>query len=197
MNEKMSAGKALARDIQRAGFYPELVLDAVVEALEGLEPTSHLVQVETHFDQNEVHRHITVLVVAGEYLLVAHLDDQSLDDSGQQVIAHVSIETLHVSKLTTLTVSYSYPQPQDYAPGHPVAEVSLLIAWTGSHRLDIQPIECAEPGCDAHHGYTGVVPKEDILLRVSASANGTEATEQAKTFARALRAAHLNQGKVL
>lgn len=197
MNEMMGAGKALARDIQRAGFYPELVLDAVAEALEGLEPTSHLVQVETHFDQNEVHRHITVLVIAGEYLFVAHLDDQSLDDSGQQIIAHVSVETLHVSKLTTLSVSYSYPQPQNYAPGHPLSEVSLLIAWTGSHRLDIQPVDCTESGCDAHHGYTGVVPQEDILLQVSTSAHGVEATEQARNFARALRAAHLNQGKVL
>lgn len=193
MND-MRGATALTQDIQKAGFYPELVLDTVSEALEGLEPTAHLVQVETHFDQNEVHRHITVLVVAGEYLLVAHLDDQNLDDEGQQVLAHVSVETLHVSKLTTLTVSYSYPQPQDYVPGHPVSEVSLLIAWTGSHRLDIQPAECSEPGCDANHGYTGVVPREDMLIRISASADGTEATEQARQFARALRSVHLKLG---
>lgn len=194
MND-MRGATTLTHDIQKAGFYPELVLDTVAEALGGLEPTAHLVQVETQFDQNEVHRHITVLVIAGEYLLVAHLDDQNLDDEGQQVLAHVSVETLHVSKLTTLTVSYSYPQPQDYSPGHPVSEVSLLIAWTGSHRLDIQPAECSEPGCDAAHGYTGVVPREDMLIRISASADGAEATEQARQFARALRTAHLSQGR--
>lgn len=195
MNDRKGVA-TLTQDIQKAGFYPELVLDTVAEALAGLEPSAHLVQVETHFDQNEVHRHITVLVLAGDYLLVAHLDDQNLDQAGQQVLAHVSIETLHVSKLTTLTVSYSYPQPQDYVPGHPVSEVSLLIAWTGSHRLDLQPAECPDPGCDAHHGYTGVAPREDMLIRVSASADGAEATEQARAFARALRAAHLNQGGV-
>lgn len=194
MND-MRGATGLTQDIQKAGFYPELVLDTVSEALDGLEPTAHLVQVETHFNQNEVHRHITVLVVAGEHLLVAHLDDQNLDDEGQQVLAHVSVETLHISKLTTLTVSYSYPQPQDYAPGHPVSEVSLLIAWTGSHRLDIQPAECAEPSCDANHGYTGLVPREDMLIRISTSADGAEATEKARRFARTLRSAHLNLGR--
>lgn len=197
MNETRSAAQALTHDIQQAGFYPELVLDTVAEALDGLEPTAHLVQVETHFDQNEVHRHITVMVVAGEYLLVAHLDDQALDEEGQQVLAHVSVETLHVSKLTTLTVSYSYPQPQEYVAGHPVSEVSILIAWTGSHRLDIQPAGCDDPGCEDNHGYTGVVPREDMLIRISASADGDEATQQARNFARALRSAHLSAGKAL
>lgn len=187
----LSAAEALTRDIQQAGFYPELVLDTVDEALAGLVPTSHLVQVETHFDQNEVHRHITVLVLAGQMLLVAHLDDQNLDESGQQVLAHVSVETLHVSRIRTLTISYTYPQPQHYQAGSPVSEVSMLIAWTGSQRLDVQPADCPDPACDADHGYTGMGPREDMLLRVSAPADGEEATAQARSFARALRSAHM------
>ncbi|MDY6052066.1 MAG: DUF5998 family protein [Rothia sp. (in: high G+C Gram-positive bacteria)] len=186
-----SAAEALTRDIQQAGFYPELVLDTVAEALSGLAPTSHLVQVETHFDQNELHRHITVLVLAGHILLVAHLDDQNLDENGQQVLAHVSVETLHVSRLRTLTVSYTYPQPQHYRTGSPVSEVSLLIAWTGSQRLDVQPAECPDPVCEADHGYTGMSPREDMLLRVSTPADGADATAQARSFARALRSAHM------
>lgn len=186
-----SATEALTDDIHQAGFYPELVLDTVEEALAGLTPTSHLVQVETHFDQNEVHRHITVLVLAESALLVAHLDDQNLDESGQQVLAHVSVETLHVSRISTLTVSYTYPQPQHYRSGSEVSEVSLLIAWTGSQRLDVQPADCPDPTCDADHGYAGLAPREDMLLRVSAPADGPVATAQARTFARALRAAHM------
>lgn len=185
----------LAQDIHRAGFYPELVLDTVEDALAGLAPQTHLVQVETHFDQNEVHRHITVLVLAGDYLLVAHLDDQNLDDRGQQVVAHVSLETLHVSRIKTLTVSYSYPQPQHYQPGTPPSEVSMLISWTGSQRLDLQPADCPDPSCDGDHGYTGVSPREDIVTRMSAQGDGAEATAQAHAFSRALRAAHIQASR--
>lgn len=185
----------LAQDIHRAGFYPELVLDTVEDALAGLAPQTHLVQVETHFDQNEVHRHITVLVLAGDYLLVAHLDDQNLDDRGQQVVAHVSLETLHVSRIKTLTISYSYPQPQHYQPGTPPSEVSMLISWTGSQRLDLQPADCPDPSCDGDHGYTGVSPREDIVTRMSVQGDGAEATAQAHAFSRALRAAHIQASR--
>ena len=56
----MIRGKKLTADIERAGFYPDLVRDIVDEALAGLEPESHFVQVETHFSHNNLHRHITV-----------------------------------------------------------------------------------------------------------------------------------------
>ena len=46
----------LTADIERAGFYPDLVRDIVDEALAGLEPESHFVQVETHFSHNNLHR---------------------------------------------------------------------------------------------------------------------------------------------
>ena len=194
MSADTSPRQRMIADIQNASFYPELVLDTIDEALAGLEPTTHMVQVETHFDQNEVHRHITALVLADEFLLVAHLDDQNLDEQGQQVVAHVSTETLHVSKISTFTVSYAYPQPQSYTPGAPVSEVSMLLCWTGSQRLDLQPAECPDPSCDADHGMTGLAPREDILVRISAGADGAQQTQQARTFARALRAAHLQAG---
>lgn len=194
MRADHSPRQQMATDIKNAGFYPELVLDTLEDALAGLEPVSHIVQVETHFDQNEVHRHITVLVLAGQYLLVAHLDDQNLDERGQQVVAHVSTETLHVSKISTLTLSCAYPQPQNYTPGAPVSEVSLLISWTGSQRLDLAPADCPDPACDADHGLTGMAPREDIMLRVSTGADGAQQTERARTFARDLRAAHMHAG---
>ena len=78
MSADTSPRQRMIADIQNAGFYPELVLDTIDEALVGLEPTTHMVQVETHFDQNEVHRHITALVLACEVLLVARRDDQNL-----------------------------------------------------------------------------------------------------------------------
>lgn len=187
-----STGKEqLIEAINRARFYPELVLATVEEALIGAEPTASLVHLETHFDQGEVHRHITVLALAGNLLVVAHLDDQNLDETGNSVIAHVSVETLTVSQITNLTLNYTYPQPQNYTPGTAPNDIQLIINWTGSHRLDLAPADCPDPTCSADHGYTGIAPREDIVLRISATADGPETLHEAISFARALRAAHL------
>lgn len=181
----------LDESISKLGFYPELVKDAVADGLLGRDADAHLVQLETHFDKAEFHRHITVLALTGSWLLVAHLDDQQFDESGEAVVAHVNVETLPVSAINALTLSYSYPQPQDFVPGQPASEISLMIAWTGGQRIDVQPADCPDPTCTADHGYTGVAPREDVVMRISATADGAEMVEQARTFARALRAAQL------
>ncbi|WP_129657699.1 DUF5998 family protein [Rothia halotolerans] len=183
-------GSRLDHDITNAGFYPELVRDVVRDALDGQEPASHLVQLETHFDQTEVHRHITVLALAGEIVQITHVDDQSLDEDGQDVVAHVSTETVPVRNLSSVTLSYAYRQPQNYTSATPAAEVTLMMSWTGSQRIDVQPAGCQDPECEADHGYTGVAAREDVVLRISAEADGPRAVEDAREFARALRRAN-------
>jgi len=83
-----------------------------------------------------------------------------------------------------------YAQPQNYKPSDPVREVTLSIAWSGGQRLDIAPASCGDPQCEADHGYTGTIAREDIGLRISAEADGLQAVQDAKDFARALRAAN-------
>ena len=145
----------LTADIERAGFYPDLVRDIVDEALAGLEPESHFVQVETHFSHNNLHRHITVLVVSGSLLILAHLDDQHLEEEGQQTVAHVGVEAVKLSSLRAVTISYGYDNPQAYKPGTVPTELSMQIAWTGSLHLELAPATCPDPHCTADHGYSG------------------------------------------
>ncbi|WP_125610939.1 DUF5998 family protein [Specibacter cremeus] len=187
-----TAGRDLEASLQRAGFYPLLVSDVVNDALDGRDCLSHLVHLETHFDRNEVHRHITVLVLTDDMLVVTHVDDQQLDDAGEQVMAQVSTESVPVSQIRSVVLSCTYSQPQDYKPSDPVRELTLAIAWSGSQRLDVVPADCADPACEADHGYTGTVALEDIGLRISAEADGLQAVQDAKAFARALRAVSAN-----
>ncbi|MDO4251682.1 MAG: DUF5998 family protein [Rothia sp. (in: high G+C Gram-positive bacteria)] len=189
MSEAVQA--TLEESINRLGFYPDLVKEAVADGILGQEPEAHLVQLETHFESAQVHRHITVLALAGNYLLVSHLDDQQLDDSADAVVAHVSVETLPVSAIDSMTLNYSYPQPHNYLPGVQPSEISLMVSWSGGQRLDIQPADCPDPGCSADHGYAGLASREDVVMRISATADGPELVAQARKFARALRAAHL------
>ena len=74
--------RSLDASIERAGFYPTLLADVVHDALDGREPLSHLIHLETHFDRTEVHRHITVLVLTEDMLVITHVDDQQLDEAG-------------------------------------------------------------------------------------------------------------------
>lgn len=182
-------GRDLQADINRAGFYPKMVLDVIDEALDGRDPGDHLVHLETHFDQNEVHRHITVLVLAQDVLLVAHVDDQQLDESGRQIMAQISTELVQLAKVTTVASSYVYHQPQNYRTGDPVKELTLGIAWAGAQRIDLAPAGCADPNCEGDHGYTGTSQQEDLVLRVSAEADGAGAVTAARNFAKAIRRA--------
>lgn len=180
----------LENSLQQAGFYPRMVADVVHDALDDREPLSHLVHLETHFDRTEVHRHITVLVLTADMMVITHVDDQQLDDDGDQVVAQISTESVPVTQIRSVVLSYLYAQPQNYQPSDPVRELTLAIAWSGGQRIDMGPASCGDPQCDADHGYTGTIAQEDIVLRVSEEADGTNAVQNAKSFARALRQAN-------
>ncbi|MFZ3414594.1 DUF5998 family protein [Arthrobacter sp. NPDC055585] len=179
--------RSLDASMERAGFYPTLLADVVHDALDGREPLSHLIHLETHFDRTEVHRHITVLVLTEDMLVITHVDDQQLDEAGEQMMAQVSTESVPVTQIRSVVLGYMYSQPQNYKPSDQARELTLAIAWSGGQRLDMGPAGCADPQCEADHGYTGTIAQEDIVLRVSAEADGIQAVQNAKAFARALR----------
>lgn len=179
----------LGADLERAGFYPELVADVLDSVLDGRTVTSHLVHVDTHFDYDEVHRHITVLALAGDVLAALHLDDHALDDAGEQVMAQVSTEVVPVRRIDSVVATTVHPQPQHFRRGDPVAEVTLAVTWAGGQRIDLEPAACADPNCDADHGYTGTTAREDLVLRVAAEAEGQRAVDAALAFYRDLRRA--------
>src|SRR6478735_5604506 len=181
-------GQSLEGALQQAGFYPLLVADVVDDALDGRDCLAHLVHLETHFDRAEVRRHITVLVLTEDMLVITHVDDQQLDEAGEQIVAQISTESVPVTQIRSVVLSYVYAQPQDYKPSDPVRELTLSIAWSGGQRLDMGPASCGDPQCEADHGYSGTIAQEDIVLRISAEADGLQAVQDAKLFARALRA---------
>jgi hypothetical protein len=129
-----------------------------------------------------------VLVLTADMLVITHVDDQQLDEAGEQIVAQISTESVPVAQIRSVVLSYMYAQPQDYKPSDPVRELTLSIAWSGGQRLDMGPASCGDPQCEADHGYTGTIAQEDIVLRISAEADGLQAVQDAKLFARALRA---------
>lgn len=194
-----ASGLTLKEAIERGGFYPSLVHHTVTEALDGRDATHQIVHVDTHFDMEQVHRHITVLVLAEDVIVVAHLDDHDAEETANaqedqastpgEVVARISTEVVPVSRIRSLILSEVHRRPDQFDPQRGLAEVTLNVNWTGGARFDSVPADCGNPECMADHGDTGTVIPEDITLRIAATAEGDTAVDEARSFVRALRRA--------
>ncbi|HET9656076.1 MAG TPA: DUF5998 family protein [Kineosporiaceae bacterium] len=179
----------LRAGIERAGYYPALVGDVLDVALAGEEVVSFLVHPETTFDRVEVRRHVTVLALTPTRLVVAHADDHEPDELSPQPYASASTEAVALHQVRSVVLSHAVTNPERHRPGATPRELNLTIGWGSLSRVDLEPAGCADPDCEADHGYTGTIAGDDITVRLSADAEGAEAVDAAVAFARALSAA--------
>ena len=78
--DERDRSRDLHRAIERTGYYPEVVADAVDGAVAGEEVVSYFVHHEPTFERDEVRRHVTVLVLTPTRLILAHTDEHAPDD---------------------------------------------------------------------------------------------------------------------
>jgi hypothetical protein len=178
--------KGLRAAIERSGYYPALVAEAVEAAVGGEPVASYLVHQETTFDANEVRRHVTVLVLTSTRFIVSHTDEQAADDTSPSPYATTSTESVKLARISSVVLSRVVANPESYTPGTLPREVVLTIGWGAVSRLDLEPAACGDPNCEADHGYTGSSTADDLSLRVSEAGDGPETVRQALAFAQAL-----------
>lgn len=179
------AATALRADIQRSGYYPELVAEALDTALGGEEPGSYVVHHEATFDRDELRRHVTVLVLTPTRLIVGHVDEHA-PEGAETTYASASTEAVRLERVDSVVVTRVVGDPAHHRPGAPAAEVVLTIGWGAVNRIDLEPASCADPSCDADHGYTGTSSNDDLSVRVSEAADGADVVSQVLRFAGAL-----------
>ncbi|MFV0459861.1 MAG: DUF5998 family protein [Actinomycetales bacterium] len=179
---------SLASAIDRAGYYPALVSATVATSLAGEDAVSHMVHQETTFDTDEVRRHVTVLVLTPTRLLVAHADDHR-DPATTATYAAISSEAVPLQRVRSVILHHVYANPERFQPSSLPQELSITIGWGAVNRLDLEPASCADPHCEADHGFTGASTADDIVLRIAAAAEGADAVDDALAFATALSAA--------
>lgn len=183
MSETSTTAQGLRAAIERSGYYPDLVAEAIDSAL-GTEPVlSYLVHQETTFDQNEVRRHVTVLVLTATRFVVGHTDEHPADASSPTSYATTSTEAVRLDRVNSVVVSRVVANPAEYTPGASPREVVLTIGWGAVSRVDLEPAGCSDANCEADHGYTGTVTADDLSLRVSVAGDGQDVVEQALLFA--------------
>jgi len=179
----------LRGDLHRAGYYPELVADVLDVALADEPVVAHLVHPETTFDAAEVRRHVTVLALTPTRLVVTHVDDHPADSEHPSASASATTETVPLSELRSVAVTHVVPNPEQHVTGSPATELTLVIGWGAVSRVDLEPATCGDPACDADHGFTGTMTPDDVVVRVSAAAEGVDSVRAAAAFARRLSAA--------
>lgn len=179
---------ALTDAIQRAGYYPALVTDVIAAALVGDEVTSHLVHQETTFDHDVIRRHVTVLVLTPTRLVIAHADDHTDDPQGQEDVATATTESIPLRAVRGIMLTHVVPDPSHYTRGALGRELTLTLGWGTVSRVDLLPASCGDPDCDADHGFEGTIASDDLVLRISADADGPAVLSQALAFAHALSA---------
>jgi hypothetical protein len=187
--------KGLRAEVERAGYYPELVCDVLEIAMAGEEVQSFLVHPETTFDRDEVRRHVTVLVLTPGRLMVAHADDHDPDTLSPEPYATASTESVALQHVRSLVLSQAVARPAQHRRGDTPRELTLSIGWGAVSRIDLEPAGCADPECEADHGYTGSSSADDITLRLSAEAEGSAAVRAAVAFVRDLSAAVAAAGR--
>lgn len=178
--------RELRASIDRTGYYPDIVASAVDDAVAGEAVVSYFVQHEPTFEHDEVRRHLSVVVLTPTRLVLAHTDEHPGDDLLPEPYTSTSTEAVALDAVKSVVVTRMVTSPAK-GPGR-LAEVNLTVGWGGVARVDLEPAGCADPECDADHGYTGVLSSDDFTLRVSAAADGHDAVAELVGFAAALSA---------
>ena len=187
-NDDMTTDRSaeMRQELDRAGYYPELVARVLDVALAGEGVLAYLVHPETTFDSREVRRHLTALAITRTRLIMAHVDDVA----GQDVpAAAATTEAVPLRRITSVALTHGVADPAQNFGGPSTQELTIGVTWGAAQRVDLEPAACGDPECEADHGLTGVLVPEDVVLRVSAHAEGDDALDRAVEFARRLSAA--------
>ena len=198
MRDTRTTAVGLRSAIERSGYYPGLVADAVFSALGAEAVVSYVVQADALFDPAmEVRRHMTVLVLTPTRLVYSHTDEYPADESDPESRpqAETSTEAVRFSRISSVAVTRVVPDPASYVPGVTMpTEVVLTIGWNVLSHVELEPAHCGDENCEADHGYTGTITADDLTMRVSEAADGDEAVRQVLDFAVALTEATTHPG---
>jgi hypothetical protein len=190
MSDTKAASGGMQAAIERSGYYPGLVYDAVSSAVGKEDVVSYFVLHDAHFDPGmEVRRHITVLALTPTRLVYSHTDEYPADeaDPESRPQAETSTEAVRHSRISSVALTRVIPDPATYLPGVTMpSEVVLTIGWNVLAHIEIEPAHCGDENCEADHGYTGTMTADDLTVRVSEAADGQESVQQIVAFAQAL-----------
>lgn len=170
----------IEEEIERLGFYPEVVVRALRRHLGGEEPLAMVSQLDAAFDHDTMFRHLTCAALGPTHLLQIHVDEL---DGGSAMVATQMIALSEIRGVSVVEVVADAA-----STGGTPQEVSIAVNAGGQRRADLEPVHCDDPECVADHGYSATSYPDDLSLRISLAANGEENLERAERFVDVLTA---------
>jgi hypothetical protein len=167
-----------------AGYYPALASTVLKSAIGKETVTCHFV-----FDDREVRRHMTALVLTPTRLIRVHMDDGNAGEGEPSHAASATVEAALLRTVSSVALTHLVHEPEQYREGDPSSEIVLAVGWGVHSRIELEPAICGDENCDADHGYTGGITGDDTLVRVSLLADGEESVRSLESFAAVLSAA--------
>ncbi len=180
---------SLHESVAVAGYYPALASSVLTSAIGKEKVRAHFVHAETTFDDREVRRHMTALVLTPTRLIRVHMDDGQAGDGSPGHAAQATVESALLRTVSSVALTHVVHHPETYREGDPPSELVLAVGWGVHSRIELEPATCGDENCDADHGYTGGVTGDDTLVRVSALADGEASVQGLVEFSEALQMA--------
>lgn len=180
---------SLNQAVAVAGYYPALANSVLRSAIADEPVRAHFVHAETTFDDREVRRHMTVLVLTETRLIRVHMDDGAGHSGEGAHEAQATVESAFVKRITNMALTHVVHHPEDFRDGDAPSELVLAVGWGIHSRIELEPATCGDENCDADHGYTGGITGDDTLVRVSAIADGEDTVRALEDFAATLQRA--------
>lgn len=157
----------------------------VSQSLGDEEVLDWLVHHEATFSSQEVHRHVTVLLLTPTRFLVAHTDDGNNPDVSQ---ALTTVDSVALRKIRSVGLTQVAGNPEQFGSGpSTLDEAWLVVHWGAVRRVEIEPAVCGDPTCEADHGFSAQDVGDDLTVRVSAAADGAERVADLIRFGAALQ----------
>ncbi|KAA1378774.1 DUF5998 family protein [Aeromicrobium fastidiosum] len=175
---------SLFEEVSRSGYYPEIVAAGLRDALADEVVGGFVLHHEPTFDRDEIRRHMTVLALTPSRLILVHTDEHPGDDLLPDPYTSTTSEAVALDQVRSVVVTRMVSSSSKN-----LEEALLTIGWGAVSRVELEPARCADPECEADHGYSGSVTGDDFSLRLAAAGDGGAAVERLLTFARTLSAA--------
>lgn len=176
----MTLPVSLTEALDRAGYFPDTASAAIERALGPGNVLAHLVRPETTFDGPQVRRHLTVLLLTSNHLHVVHVDEEMPDELNPMQVL-VTTERVSLNRIHNLGLAQVFDTDGSHV-AHSQAEVTLGLSWGSQRRIELERAWCDDPSCEADHGLTGTSQSADLVVRVSALADGDAAVAEALAF---------------
>ena len=126
---QMTVHDALLADIERTGYYPALVAEALDAAIAAEPIVGFFVHHEPTFEHDEIRRHMTCLVLTPSRFLLSHTDEHPADEIVSTPYASTSVETVALRRVSNVMVTRVVADPAGYHRGDPIHEVVVSLGW--------------------------------------------------------------------